>query len=189
MIGGVVVASPSLASHWWTFLIRGIIAIIFGLLAVIFPGAAIVAFVFLFAGYALVDGVLALITATRTSDHRLWLIFEGVVGIGAAAATVLNPAITAFVFAIWIGVWALITGVLEIVLAIRMRNEIKHEWWLILIGALSIILGMILLGNPGLALLTLVWYVAIYAWIAGVAFIAFALQLRSIKEKVLTPAT
>ena len=178
MVGGTT-GTPSLASHWWTFLIRGVAAIVFGVLAVAFPSAAILIFVYVFAGYALVDGVLALVAATRTHDHRLWLIFEGVVGIGAAAATVFNPAITAFVFAIWIGIWALLTGVMEIVFAIRMRAEIAHEWWMILIGALSIVLGMILLGAPGLALLTWVWFVAIYAWIAGIAFIAFALQLRS----------
>ena len=149
------------AQYWWTFLIRGIVAIAFGVLAVVFPAAAILTFVFLFAGYALVDGVLALIAAARTHDHRLWLVFEGVVGIGAAAATIVNPGITAFVFAIFIGVWALITGIFEIILAIRMRHEIPHDWWLILAGALSVILdGPARLA--GLALLTWVWFVALY---------------------------
>jgi uncharacterized membrane protein HdeD (DUF308 family) len=177
-----------LAQHWWTFLIRGIVAIVFGILAVVFPGAAILTFVFLFAGYALVDGVLALIAATRIHDHRLWLIFEGIVGIGAAIATVVSPGITALVFAFWIGAWALITGIFQIILAVRMRHEIAHDWWLILAGALSIILGMILLGAPGLALLTWVWFVAIYAWIAGIAFIAFALQLKKTSETSLPTA-
>jgi uncharacterized membrane protein HdeD (DUF308 family) len=176
----------SLASHWWVFLIRGLLALIFGGLVLAFPGTAILAFTIIFAAYAFVDGVMSLVGAFRSGDNRGWQLFRGIVGVGIGLVAFLEPELglssIAWALAITIGVWALVSGVLEIMLAIKLRKEINNEWLLITLGALSAILGVFLLFEPVIALVTWVWVVAIYAFIAGVGFIAFSFRLKKVND-------
>jgi uncharacterized membrane protein HdeD (DUF308 family) len=178
----------ALASHWWIWLVRGIIALVFGGLIVAWPGLAVGIFVILFAAYAFADGVMAAIAAFRTSEHRGWLILEAIVGIAVGVFVFMEPIVglltIAWVLAISIAVWAIVTGLFEIVLAVRLRKSIENDWFLIIVGALSVVLGVILLFDAGLALLAWVYFVAIYALIAGLGFIAFAFRLKSINDKI-----
>lgn len=181
-----------MASHWWTFLLRGIIAILFGIVIVMNPGIAVTVFILFFAGFAFADGIFALIAAFRTSENRIWLIIEGIAGIGLGILAFVHPFATIATLAIFlaycVAAWALVTGVMEVIMAWRMRAEIKNEWFLIAIGVLSILLGLYLFFAPGVALLAWIWYVAFYAFLSGIGFIAFAFRLKGLGDKIGTAA-
>jgi uncharacterized membrane protein HdeD (DUF308 family) len=137
----------ALATNWWALVIRGLAGIAFGILTFAWPGITLIALVFLFAGYSLVDGVMNIVGAVRAIEkHDRWgiLVLEGIVGIGAAAITVLWPGITALALVYVIAAWAVVTGCLEIAAAIRLRRVISGEWLLVLSGALSLVFGILL---------------------------------------------
>lgn len=168
--------------YWWLLVLRGVLAIIFGILALVLPGAAIFALVILFGVYALVDGVMAVIAATRGRDtnQRWWvLLLEGLAGIIAGIIALVWPGITAVALLFVIAFWAIVTGILEIAAAIRLRREINNEWALGLTGALSVILGIVLLVNPGAGALGLIWAIGIYAILFGVLMIYLGIRVRS----------
>ncbi len=171
----------ALARNWWAVLIRGIAAIIFGILAFLWPGATGVALVILFGAYAFVDGVFAIVAAIRAAEaHERWgaFVIEGIIGLVIAAITFFNPRITAFALYLTIAVWALLTGVLEIVAAIRLRKEIQNEWLLILGGIASLVFGILLIVYPLAGVLTVIWLIGAYAIVFGVMMIGLALRLR-----------
>src|SRR5919198_3297421 len=127
-----------LIRHWWAFALRGLAAIVFGVMAFIWPGPTLAALVLLWGAYALVDGVLAVIAAMRTGqDHRWGLLLEGLAGIGAGIVTFAWPGLTALVLLFIIAAWALVTGVFELVAAVRLRRVIQNEWLLVLGGIAS----------------------------------------------------
>lgn len=174
----------AVADHWWAFALRGVAAVIFGILAFIWPGVTLAVLVLLWGVYALVDGVLDLIGAFRTGhDHRWLLIIEGIVGILAGIAAFAWPGLTALVLLYIIAAWALITGVLEIIAAIRLRQVIDNEWFMILSGIASIIFGIVLLVAPGAGALALIWVIAGYAIIFGIIELALAFRLRGFSQQ------
>ena len=135
-----------LARNWWTLLIRGIAAVVFGVLAFAWPGATIVAIVILFGAYAFVDGVFAIVAAIRAAQsHERWwpFLLEGIVGIAIAAIMFFEPRAAAFGLYFTIAVWAFLTGILEIAAAIQLRKQIANELWLILAGVLSLLFGVL----------------------------------------------
>lgn len=171
----------ALAKNWWLLLLRGIAAIIFGVLAFIWPGLTLLVLVILYGAYALVDGVLSLAAAVMGRGGPVptwWLVIVGVLGIAVGILTFVWPGITALVLILFIGAWALVTGIFEIIGAIRLRKEIDDEWMLILSGALSVLFGLGVMILPGAGALALIWVIAIYAIIFGVLMIALALRLR-----------
>jgi len=163
-----------------TLAVRGIIALLFGVIALMLPGSAFWALVIAFGAYALADGVSALITALkrRNRDGRGWLAIEGIAGIVARVLTFLWPITTAVVLIAFVSAWALITGVLKIVLAIRLRREIRGEWLLALTGAASILLAALIIAAPLTATLALIWALGIYAIVMGGLMIALSVQVR-----------
>ena len=171
-----------LATHWWAFVIRGILAIVFGLLAFFLPGITLVSLVLLFGAYCFVDGIFNLVAAFRVHgiQERWWvLLLEGIVSIAAGVITFIVPGLTAVALLFLIAAWALVTGVLEIVAAIRLRKEIRGEWLLALAGVCSIIFGLILFRHPGVGALALIWWIGAYAIAFGVLLIALGIRLRS----------
>jgi len=171
-----------LARYWWLLALRGAAAIIFGILALIWPGVTLTALVLLFGAYALVDGVTwvaAAIMGRREPSQRRWLLaLEGVVAIIAGILTFIWPGITALALLFLIAAWALITGVLEIIAAIRLRKELEREWLLGLAGVASILFGLILVIFPGSGALGLVWLIGIYAIVFGAALLGLAFKVR-----------
>jgi uncharacterized membrane protein HdeD (DUF308 family) len=171
----------AMAKSWWLVLLRGIAGIVFGVLAFVWPGLTLLTLVILYGAYALVDGIFALIAAFSGGAKPVptwWLIVVGVAGIAAGILTFLWPGITAFVLIIFIGAWAIVHGIFEIVGAIRLRKEIDNEWWLILAGALSVIFGLIVLIAPGAGALGLIWVIGAYSIAFGILLVGLSLRLR-----------
>ncbi|HVP37478.1 MAG TPA: HdeD family acid-resistance protein [Terriglobales bacterium] len=163
---------------WWAVLLRGIFGVLFALIAFFWPGITIVALVLLFGAYALADGIFALITAIRVNWLSLFL--EGIVGIAVGILTFIWPGITAIVLLYFIAAWAVITGVFEIIAAIRLRRTIENEWLLVLGGLVSVLLGILLFAFPKEGALSVIWVIAVFAFIFGILLIAFAFKLRGL---------
>jgi uncharacterized membrane protein HdeD (DUF308 family) len=178
------VAVETASRHWWAFALRGLVAILFGVLAFAWPGVTLQVLVLLWGAFAFVDGVLALVAAIRTdNDHRWGLLLEGIVGIGAGIVTFLYPGLTALVLLYIIAVWALLTGVLELVAAVRLRKVIQNEWWLALSGIVSVLFGIVLLAAPGAGALAVVWLIAAYAIVFGILNLALAVRLHGMGQR------
>jgi len=171
-----------LSRNWWTLALRGLFAVLFGIMAFAGPGITLGALVLLYGAYAFADGVLAIAAALvgRTVGVPWWaLLIEGLAGIGVGIITLLWPGITALVLLYLIAFWAVVTGVFEIVAAIRLRKEIRGEWLLALSGVLSVLFGVALIVSPGAGALAVVWLIGAYAIVFGALMIALALRLRS----------
>jgi len=187
-IGLRSVLASALAENWWLILLRGIAAILFGVLALIWPGVTIVTLVILFAAYALVDGVFALVAAIRggTMFPRWWLALVGIAGVVAGLYSFFFPGAAALVLILLIGWWSIVKGVFEIVGAISLRKEIDNELMLIFAGALSVAFGIVVILFPGAGALALVWIIAIYAIIFGFAFVGLAFRLKRHRDRLKT---
>ncbi|MBV8300046.1 MAG: HdeD family acid-resistance protein [Candidatus Eremiobacteraeota bacterium] len=176
-----------LASHWWLFLIRGILALALGIAFPFFPGAAIFTLAILFGAYAFVDGIVAIAAALRMNHAEAnwwWLLLEGVLGILVGVLTFFYPGITALWLVYLFGAWAVITGILAIVTAFRIRAAVGNEILMILFGAISVIAGVVIFLYPLYGVLALVWTVSIYAILAGIFLIGLALRLRGLGQGV-----
>lgn len=171
-----------LAREWWLVALRGAISIAFGIVAFVWPGMTLLTLVLFFGAYMFVDGIVAFAQAIRfRHDRERWpmLLLEGVLGIAIGIVTFLVPAITALAWLYTIAAWAIVTGVLEIVLAIRLRREIKNEIFVVLTGILSIALGIVLVLMPLAGLVAWVWAVGAYAIVFGGLLIGLAIRLRN----------
>ncbi|MEO5876473.1 MAG: HdeD family acid-resistance protein [Streptosporangiaceae bacterium] len=176
-----------LSRHWWAVAVRGGLAIAFGILAVAWPGVTLVALAILFGAYALVNGVIEAVAAFRAHGrHRTPLIVEAVLSIGLGLITLFWPGITIIAMTILIGIWAVVTGVAQIIAAVRLRQELTGEWLLILSGALSVVFGVILLFWPGTGAAAVAWILGIYAMIFGFALVFASLKLRRLGEAART---
>lgn len=170
-----------LSRSWWLLLLRGLAAIVFGVLTWFQPGISIAALVLLFGAYSMSDGILGVWTAIiGRKDHEHWwvLLLEGLLGIGVGVLTFLVPGITALALLFYIAIWAIATGVLEIVAAIRLRKDIKGEWALILAGLASVLFGVLLVAQPAAGALALLWLIASYAIVFGVLLVVLAFKAR-----------
>ena len=169
-----------LARYWWLILLRGIAAIIFGVLAFIWPGITLLTLVLLFGAFTLVDGVLALAHAIMGGNvgSRWWLALIGVLGILVGLMAFVRPGYFALVLLVFIASWAIVLGVFQIIGAIRLRKEIDNEWAIGLSGALSVLFGVVLLVAPGAGALGLVWVIGAYAVVFGVLLVMAALKLK-----------
>ena len=176
-----------LVRNWWALALRGVAAVLFGLIAFLMPGVTLAALVLLFGAYSLIDGVFSIIAGIRAAErHERWWPFalEGLLSIVVGVIAFLMPAAAAFALLFVIAAWAIITGVLRISAAIRLRKEIRGEWMLILNGALSVILGILLFVIPGAGLVTLIWWLVAYAVIWGITLITLAFRLRAHRNRL-----
>jgi uncharacterized membrane protein HdeD (DUF308 family) len=178
-----------LAKNWWLVLLRGIVSILFGIVAFAWPGLTLFTLVLFYGAFALVDGVIALASAFTGGAKPVptwWLVLVGIAGIAAGIITFLWPGLTAIVLVIFIGAWALVHGIFEIIGAIKLRKEIDNEWMLILAGAISVLFGLLILFAPGAGALGLIWAIAAYSIVFGVLMIGLSFRLR--KHNTATPA-
>ncbi len=173
----------ALANNWWTLVLRGIAAIIFGILAYLWPGITFTVLVLFFGAYALWDGVFALIGAFRTEGERRWsLVLEGVVGIAAGLITFLWTGAASLALLLVIGAWAIVTGIFEIVSAIRLRDEIEGEWLLLISGVLSVLFGIALAIWPAAGLVAVTWMIGAYSIVFGVLLTMLGFRLRNVSK-------
>ena len=180
-----------LSSHWWLFLVRGILAILLALAALAFPGAALLSIAILFGAYAFVDGIVAIWTATRIqhSDNRWgWLLFEGIVGILAGVFTFFYPIATVFALAFLLGAWAIVSGILAIGSAFDARRHVPHEWLWVLSGIVSVIFGVAVFFVPAVGLFGLVYLLSFYALLTGIFFIGLAVRMRGLSGRTTSAA-
>jgi uncharacterized membrane protein HdeD (DUF308 family) len=177
-----VVDVDGLSRNWWAVSLRGLAGILFGIITFFAPAISLAALVLLFGAYALVDGVLAIVTAVRRRGADRWwlLLLEGLVGIAAGVLTFLWPAITAIALLYVIAAWALVTGAFEIAAAIRLRKAITGEWLLALSGIFSIGLGVLLVLFPGPGALAVTIWIGAYAFVFGALLFALGLRLRGV---------
>jgi uncharacterized membrane protein HdeD (DUF308 family) len=171
----------ALARNWWALALRGLLAIVFGLIALLAPGLTLVALVIVFGAYALVDGVFGVVAAVRAAEahHRwIWLLVEGLAGVAAGIITFVWPGITAVALLYLIAVWALVTGVLELIAGVHLRGHLASEWMLLLGGAASIVFGILLIVHPFVGALAVLWLIGIYAIVFGVLLLLLAFRLR-----------
>jgi len=170
-----------LVRNWWAFVIRGVLAVAFGLIAFFMPGVTMLSLVLVFAAYAISDGVFAIVAAVRAGKAgERWTLFalEGVVGILAGLGAAAWPGLTVAFFIGLIAAWALITGGFMLAAAVRVDGE-HGRVWLILAGLASIVYGVLLVVAPMAGALVLTWWIGAYALIFGIAMLVFAFRLRA----------
>lgn len=171
-----------LTHNWWLLALRGFCAVLFGILAFIWPGITLLGLVFMFGAFALINGILAFVLAARAPKGypRFGsLIFEGILSILAGIVAFFVPGITALAFLVLIASWAIVTGIIEIVAAIRLRKVIDNEWLLVLAGLASLAFGVLLLLRPAPGMIALIWWIGAFALVFGVLLIVLAFRLRN----------
>jgi len=168
----------ALSENWWALALRGLLAVLFGLIALFLPLDTLEAVGRLFGAYAIPEGLLVALTGIRRTRYTGVLIAEGALGIVAGLVALAWPSITALVLLYVVAIWAILSGVAEMIAAVALRREIAGEWALFLVGVLSVIFGIILAVLPSVGLLSLVWLVGLYALAVGVALIVLAFRVR-----------
>ena len=178
------IVKSALHRSWWLLLLRGIAAVVFGVLTFAWPQISLLSLIIVYGAYALVDGVLAVVAAVRGGGlaPRWWLALSGVLGIGAGAVAFVWPGLTALVLIYLIGFWSIMRGVLEVIGAIHLRKEIANEWTLAAAGILSILFGLILVFAPGPGALGLLWLIAAWAILFGALMIFVAFKVRTLAK-------
>jgi uncharacterized membrane protein HdeD (DUF308 family) len=175
----------TLTRYWWAVALRGALAVLFGVTALVWPGITVFALVLLFGAYSLVDGAFTLAAAVGRRNRgtpdiggRIWLVIQGIAGIAIGVIAFAWPGITALTLLWLIGIWAVVIGLLEVVAAVRLRRELRREWLLELSGAVTALFGILLIAWPAAGVLTLVALIGISAVVFGAALLAFAVRLR-----------
>jgi uncharacterized membrane protein HdeD (DUF308 family) len=174
----------TLKLNWWLLALRGLVAVLFGVLAFMWPGATLITLVWLFGAFALVNGILSLVLAAKTPKGYPKvgsLIFGGLLGILAGLLAFVMPGITALGLLILIAAWAIVTGIMELVAAVRLRKIINNEWLLVLAGIASVVFGVILLFQPAAGALVLIWWIGAWALLSGILLMILAFRMRNWK--------
>jgi uncharacterized membrane protein HdeD (DUF308 family) len=174
-----------LGRTWWVMLLRGIAAIVFGVIAVAWPGLTVFVLVILFGAYTLVDGIIEIWSGlqARNVHDRWWVeILIGLAGVVAGILVMTWPGVSALALMYVIAAWMVVTGVLQIIQAIRLRREISNEWLLGLSGALSLLLGAYFFAFPGSGAISLVWVIGIYAIMFGILLMIFSFRVKNLKN-------
>jgi uncharacterized membrane protein HdeD (DUF308 family) len=184
---GLMSHAGALVDNWWLFALRGVLAILFGFIALFTPLTALVALVLVFGVWAFIDGIHAL--ALAVTGWRSWqLVLGGLVGIAVGLFTFFRPSITALGLYAAIAAWSIARGVLEIVVAIEMRREVKGEGWLVVGGIISILFGVLMVALPAAGVLALAWLLGIYAFSFGVIMVVLSVRLYRLRHPKAEPA-
>ncbi len=171
--------------YWWALALRGLFAVLFGIVAIIWPAITLGALVLLFGAFAMADGLLSLFRAFSPRTGFRWLfVVGGIVGIAVGIVTLVWPALTALTLLYLIAGWAIVIGIVEIVEAIRLRQVIENEWLMVRGGLLSVAFGVIIAVAPGAGALAMLWVIAAYALVFGVLEIILAFRLRALGRRL-----
>jgi uncharacterized membrane protein HdeD (DUF308 family) len=184
--------ASDLARNWWVLLLRGVLGILFGIGAFVWPGATLAALILVFGAYVFVDGIFAVVAgiSMRRQLSLWWLVLlEGLAGIILGLLTFRSPDTTALILLTFIAAWSIITGIFEIASAVRIRTMIANEWLLIVSGVVSIIFGALLIAQPGAGAISIVWLLGAYALLFGILTLMLALRLRGMRDTIGRQAT
>ena len=175
--------TAAMARNWGWMLLRGLLGLIIGGIAIALPMAALGGLILVFAVYAAADGIAAIVAAVGAMRHHQswgWLLVEGIIGLGAAAAALFLPGIAVISFIYIIGFWAIFSGISMLIAAFGLRLD-HGRWWLVFAGLLSVLFGVVLLFRPGIGALVMTMWFGIYALMFGVVLVVFAFKLRSLR--------
>jgi uncharacterized membrane protein HdeD (DUF308 family) len=173
---------------WRSIAFRGLVSVAFGIAALVWPGLTLLALVLLFGAFVFLDGLIHLVDAFRargveaSGKDRLWLVLQGVLSVGVGVITYVWPSITALALVIVIAAWALLTGALELVAAVRMRREITNEWVLVVAGVLAIAAGILMAVRPDAGALAVTWLIGWFAVFRGVLLLTLSWRVRQLTE-------
>jgi uncharacterized membrane protein HdeD (DUF308 family) len=176
--------SALLAQNWWLVALRGVVGILFGIVALLFPGSTMLSLVILFSAYMLVDGAFAIASAVRAARRHErwgWLTLEGIVNIITGVLAFLWPGLTILAFVLLIAAWAIVSGALMLAAAFRLKVD-HGRWWLVLGGVVSLVYGVLLVLTPLIGALVLTWWLGAYALVFGVVLLVLAFRLRSHRD-------
>lgn len=172
-----------LTRKWWLVALRGLLAILFGIVALVNPGVTLLSLALVFGAYVFIDGVFAIVSAFgHTGREAVWYVLDGILGIAVGIAAFLYPGIAAQALVFLIGFWAILTGIFEVVAGFEL--PISRDWLLTLAGVASILFGVLVFVNPGSGALAVVWLIGAYALVFGVTMLAFGIRLRSVGAKL-----
>src|ERR1700704_2973738 len=194
MNGDIDLTAGTLAAllrrYWWLLALRGLAAVLFGILAFVWPGMTIFWLVCFFGAYALVNGILSFVLAAKAPKGSgiVGLVLGGLLSVAAGLVTFFWPALTALGLLILIAWWAIFNGIMEIVSAIRLRKVIKNEWLLVLAGVASIVFGILLLLQPAVGALVLIWWIGAWALFFGILLMMLAFRMRHLGHVAVGPA-
>lgn len=177
----------TLTRNWWVLLLRGLGAIAFAIATWVWPGLTIAVFVLLFGAFTFADGALAVwgaITGPKGDRDRWVLLLWGLVGLATGALAVLAPGLVAASFIFLIAGWAILTGILEIIAAIRLREQIRGEWVLVVAGLASVAFGVVIGLRPGAGAVAISWLVAGYAFLFGLLLVVLAFKVKGARKKI-----
>ena len=172
----------SFTNNWWVLLLRGIFAILFGIMAFVWPGLTLVTLVTLYGIYALIDGITTIFVGI--SSKTWFLLLVGLLGVAVGIYAFASPLMTAMALLYVIAFWAIVRGILEIVSAIQVRKEIDNEWMLIIGGLFSILAGAILVISPGAGAMAMIWVIGAYALIFGVVMALLAFRVKGLNDRL-----
>ncbi|HTM50792.1 MAG TPA: HdeD family acid-resistance protein [Bryobacteraceae bacterium] len=178
---------PLMAWNWWTLTIRGLVAILFGVFTFFWPAVTLTVLALLFGAYALVDGIFNVVSAVRggPDQERWWVILlQGVISLGAGLLTAFWPAITVLALIYVLAAWAILTGLLELAAAVKLRQYITGEWLLALAGVASVVFGLLLIVQPFAGAIVVAWWIGAYALIFGAILIGLSFRLRAWSRSV-----
>jgi uncharacterized membrane protein HdeD (DUF308 family) len=173
----------TLSENWWVLALRGLLAVLFGFAALVLPLGTLEAVGRLFGVYAILEGALVVLIGMRGTQYRGAFLSEGAFGIVAGLVALAWPGVTALVLLYVIAIWAILSGIAEIIAAVALRREIEGEWVLFLVGVLSVVLGVAMAVLPSVGVLSLIWLVGLYALAVGVAMIVLAFRVRDVRRR------
>jgi uncharacterized membrane protein HdeD (DUF308 family) len=178
----------SMAKYWWLTALRGVAAVVFGVLSLFWPAFSALTLVLVWGAYAFADGIFALGAAIfgkeATTGSRWWLAISGILGIATGLIAFFAPVFTAGVLLIFIAIWAIAIGVMSIIGAIQLRKEIEGEWLLVLGGVVAILFGILMFLQPAAGALAVVWMIATFAIIFGIDLIWLAFKLKGYRDRI-----
>jgi uncharacterized membrane protein HdeD (DUF308 family) len=172
-----------MSQYWWVLLLRGLVAILFGVAAYTWPGLTLATLVTVFSFYILFDGFISVFQAFggRKENEYWWVVLlEGLIGIAFGLITLQAPAITVLTLTYFIGFWAMATGVMRIILALRLRREIDGEWWMVLSALVGIAFGVLVIARPGAGVLSMLTVLAIWAVVIGISLVVLSFKVKSV---------
>lgn len=175
--------SYQLSRNWWVVLLRGVLAVLFGILALASPPLMVIeVLVIIFGAYALVDGIFAIVgCVTHRKEHKRWwlTLVEGIAGIVVGIVTLMYPPLAALVLVLYFAAWSIVTGIFELIAAVELRKEIKGEWLLALSGILSVIFGLLVYISPLISMAIIVWLIGAYAILFGITMIVLSFRVKT----------